>query len=83
MNTLERIRAVADSDVWDINQAQARMLFSAVDVAAVIVSKMTPIPHPGGVVDYGLQGVSNDDWRALVSALAPLLSTVLPAIGNE
>ena len=51
-------------------EAQVEADAKVVDAASMIVSKMTPVEHPSGVVDYAMQGVTNDDWRALVSALA-------------
>jgi hypothetical protein len=51
-------------------EAQVAADAKVVEAASMIVSKMTPVEHPSGVVDYAMQGVTNDDWRALVSALA-------------
>ena len=43
------------------------------EAAADIVRVMTPIEHPKSPTDYAYGKVTNEQWRALVATIAPLL----------
>ena len=60
--------------IWVVH-AHNRMplLLAVAEAAADIVRVMTPIEHPKSPTDYAYGKVTNEQWRALVATIAPLL----------
>lgn len=59
-------------ECW-VRKDQIYLLLAAAEAAMAIVKDMTPIEHPKSPTDYAYGKVTNEQWRALVAAIAPLL----------
>ncbi len=57
----------------DVSRDEVDLLLAVAEAAADIVRVMTPIEHPKSPTDYAYGKVTNEQWRALVATIAPLL----------
>ena len=57
----------------DVSGDEVDLLLAVAEAAADIVRVMTPIEHPKSPTDYAYGKVTNEQWRALVATIAPLL----------
>ncbi len=55
------------------SRADIPLLLTVARAVADIVRVMTPIEHPKPPTDYAYGKVTNEQWRALVATIAPLL----------
>ena len=58
------------------SRADIPLLLAVAEAAAPIVNDMTPIEHPTMPTDYAHGHVTNEQWRTLVAAMAPLMQGV-------
>ena len=63
----------ADDDMLMLLTSGIPWLLAVAEAAADIVRVMTPIEHPKSPTDYAYGKVTNEQWRALVATIAPLL----------
>lgn len=62
-----------EDEIEEFLRVDVPLVVAVAEAAADIVRVMTPIEHPKSPTDYAYGKVTNEQWRALVATIAPLL----------
>lgn len=66
-------RVSYEDEIEEFLRVDIPLLLTVARAVADIVRVMTPIQHPKSPTDYAYGKATNEQWRALVAAIAPLL----------